>query len=358
MILGESGSGKSYLLKRIAYEFFKEGWDVFLPVAGKNINEAFDQLLESEKPLLIIDDAYNRVNEINEILNKNATLREKIVILFAERREKWFMTGKDPIGEMELRYKNCLVKYLFLTEEDVKKYFIRKKLKSSKINKNIQGFMQEYAGKPGEFLMLLLFYGTSGGKDLIQWKIESIKKSIDYREEELLRKIFTITSFEGKYPLNVLLKQYKNTGIINKIISLKNKGLISGESFIETYHPYICKSFLEVELKENKFLKRSIIDNLEIYLKNIDIKVEYIDMLNKIAINIGLGYNEELLPIAIKYFDKILDIDDIDENSKVIALHNKALAFEFSPKGIRYQNEDYIKKAINSQDTETCIGPA
>ena len=70
LILAESGSGKSNLIKRVAYDMHNEGWDVFEPVSGEDVNKAFNQLTKSDKSLLVVDVVYNRINEIEIITDQ------------------------------------------------------------------------------------------------------------------------------------------------------------------------------------------------------------------------------------------------------------------------------------------------
>lgn len=350
LILGESGSGKSNLIKRVAYDMHNEGWNVFEPLSEINIDNVFDQLIKSDKSLLVVDDAYNRINEIDELLIMNAKYRKKIRILCAERKERWFKKGKAPLGELELKGRYCLTKNLKLNEKEVRLFlkFKNTSISQKKIFDDAKYFMQNYSGKPGEFLNLLIFSGVGRQDDLIQIKYESIINSITMEEKSLLTKILGVVSLGGQFPKEIIKLNEDIDNTYNLLSSLTRKGFISiTDELIETYHPFLCLSFVNIEHKDNPIIEEIIKEYLFKIVSTLKAHKKYYSFFYSMGLNLDHEEQLDLDLLALKFLDKAFRVKGLDKRKKALVLYSKAEVLKDMPNGVRYENKEYLNKALD-----------
>ncbi len=112
LIKGHAGSGKSVVLRRIAWDAAKDyGRLVLFLRAGQRIDvKALEEIeaLTNLTVYLFIDDAGEHVDEIRHLLERAAVREWKLVIIGAERVNEWNMlqddAGIEPDGEFALEY--------------------------------------------------------------------------------------------------------------------------------------------------------------------------------------------------------------------------------------------------------------
>ena len=124
LIIGESGSGKSVLIKRVAYSLYEQGWKCFERVGSININGILKAFENDTNYIILIDNASDYSDEIKELLNAiNGMGIENIKLLMAERTDKWAEGG---LSEYELKENDVVLKELKLTPKDIKNFLGKK----------------------------------------------------------------------------------------------------------------------------------------------------------------------------------------------------------------------------------------
>ena len=274
----------------------------------KEIEERAGVLITGEsgsgKSVLLIDDASSHSYEIKELMNAIGEIGIKnIKILMAERKDRWAISG---ITEYELEDNDIIVKELKLTEKDVENFFRKEYgLEGKELEGITQFFIRAFMGKKGEFIFLLLLKKEmEDAHEILKRKFDDVFEKVDEKERKLLKRIFVIQSYEGRYPKNAILKLGNKEDIVDKLNSLEKKGHISRAKFIETYHPALCNEFIKMGKKE--FPAELLIQHLEEYLENIEKKREYFGDLFGIGTNIAMEKDMHLNPGAVKFLKEAI----------------------------------------------------
>ena len=331
LLLGQIGSGKTTTLKRIAYDFMvKKGWNVYIKRKSDfDVQKMIEQLnkLDTES-LLVIDDASDTDVGVLKDLVKQAGEQayKKIKFVMAERKDKWIdKEGNYIIPEHYLRKYNSTFYELKLTEDDVRKYAQFRELSEEKAESLVEEAKKEILGKPGEFIILSIRLDSitkrESSEKALQDRIDAIDDSIEPDEKKIFWRVATIGEFSEKYAedsLKKVLKEKDNisdTDFAQLKDSLRRKGhILSVDSYIETYHPYVCRMYIRTKVDT-----QLVYSFLEEYLLNENSS----EMLTHMALEILRGsYLESLsdlkrtfyknlryLEIAVKFVKKAIEID-------------------------------------------------
>lgn len=289
LVLGESGSGKSTMIKRITYDFVQEGWNVYSIIKSDfHLEKAIKNLKKlSGKILIAIDDA----SDCEETLIKELITRvpsSNIKVLMAERREKWYNEHGTALIEEDLlkgaQFVTCDLK---LASSDVEQYLNLKKEQYAMSQQDIRDFIDRFKkdalGKPGEFLVLQYYLSTKGTmnmvSDTLKRKCKKINNSLSNDEKELFDRVASVAYYGIHSPVPVLERivtsdkiglKWTQVKIQTVLDSLKNKGHIKIENQrVLTYHPVICHAFFESKEAYQVRLIRDFIENCTSEEKNI-----------------------------------------------------------------------------------------
>ena len=322
LIIGESGSGKSVLIKRVAYSLYEQGWKCFERVGSININGILKAFENDTNYIILIDNASDYSDEIKELLNAiNGMGIENIKLLMAERIDKWAEKG---LSEYELKENDVVLKELKLTPKDIKNFLGKKYgLKGEELEIISSYFTENFVGKKGEFIFLLMMGSEKRErKEIIKRKYVSIfeESRLSEYEKRLLRRIFTIRAYEGDYPKSII-EMGRGSGELEEIQSslnsLERKGHIIYNEYIETYHPFLCKEFLQMAM-ERKELSIGIVKiYFEEYLKNMENFVN----LFRVGTIIGIEKNLDLMSISVEFLEKAVKVSKKGKE-KAEALNN------------------------------------
>ena len=326
LIIGESGSGKSVLIKRVAYSLYEQGWKCFERVGSININGILKAFENDTNYIILIDNASDYSDEIKELLNAiNGMGIENIKLLMAERIDKW---AEEGLSEYELKENDVVLKELKLTPKDIKNFLGEKYgLKGEELEIISSYFTKIFAGKKGEFIFLLMMGSEKRErKEIIKRKYVSIfeESRLSEYEKKLLRRIFTIRAYEGDYPKSII-EMGRGSGELEEIQSslnsLERKGHIIYNEYIETYHPYLCKEFLQIAM-ERKELSIGIVKiYFEEYLKNME---NFVNLL-MVGTNISIEKNLDLMSISVEFLEKAVKVSK-KGRERAVALNNLGVA--------------------------------
>ena len=320
LVLGESGSGKSTMIKRITYDFVQEGWNVYSIIKSDfHLEEAIKNLKNlGGKILIAIDDA----SDCEETLIKELITRvhsSNIKVLMAERREKWYNEHGTALIEEDLlkgaQFDTCDLK---LEESDVEHYLKKKQYAMSQqdIRDFIDRFKKDALGKPGEFLVLQYYLSTKGTMNMVanalKRKCEKINNSLSNDEKELFDRVASVAYYGIHSPVPVLERiltsdkiglKWTQVKIQTVLDSLKNKGHIKIENQrVLTYHPVICHAFFESKEGHQVKLIRDFIDNCTskernvLFILGVNIASELINEKNK---------NKDKYEVAAECLEKV-----------------------------------------------------
>ena len=355
LVLGESGSGKSTMIKRITYDFVQEGWNVYSIIKSDfHLEEAIKNLKNlGGKILIAIDDA----SDCEETLIKELITRvhsSNIKVLMAERREKWYNEHGTALIEEDLlkgaQFDTCDLK---LEESDVEHYLKKKQYAMSQqdIRDFIDRFKKDALGKPGEFLVLQYYLSTKGTMNMVanalKRKCEKINNSLSNDEKELLDRIASVAYYGIHSPVPVLERiltsekiglKWTPTRIETVLDSLKNKGHIKIENQrVLTYHPVICHTYFESKEDKQVKLIRDFIDNYTskernvLFILGVNIVSELINKKNK---------NKDKYELAAECLEKVVSMGN---NNAYIQYE---LGFIYSTLGKYKEAEQKYKEAI------------
>ena len=360
LIIGESGSGKSVLIKRVAYSLYEQGWKCFERVGSININGILKAFENDTNYIILIDNASDYSDEIKELLNAiNEKGIENIKLLMAERTDKWAEGG---LSEYELKENDVVLKELKLTPKDIKNFLGKKYgLKGEELEIISSYFTKIFAGKKGEFIFLLMMGSEKRErKEIIKRKYVSIfeESRLSEYEKNLLRRIFTIRAYEGDYPKSII-EMGRGSGELEEIQSslnsLERKGHIIYNEYIETYHPFLCKEFLQMAIERRELSIGIVKIYFEEYLKNME---NFVNLL-RVGTNIGIEKNLDLMSISVEFLEKAVKVSKKGRekagalNNLGIALSRWALIKGKEPEEARKKYE----KAIECYDRALEINP-
>jgi len=357
LVLGESGSGKSTMIKRITYDFVQDGWNVYSIIKSDfHLEKAIKNLKKlSGKILIAVDDAADCGETlIKELITKLPS--SNIKVLMAERREKWYNENGTALIENDLlngaQFDNCDLK---LEESDVEQYLNLKREKYAMSQQDIRDFVDRFKkdalGKPGEFLVLQYYLSTKETmnmvSDTLKRKCEKINDSLSNDEKELFDRVASVAYYGIHSPVPVLegiitsdkigLK-WTPTKMQRVLDSLANKGHIKIENQrVLTYHPVICHAFFESNEDYQVKLIPDFIDNCTskernvLFILGVNIVSELINKKNK---------NKDKYELAAECLEKVVSMGN---NNAYIQYE---LGFIYSTLGKYKEAEQKYKEAI------------
>ena len=310
LILGESLSGKTTILKRVSYDYMQKGWEVYVNLTEFKTQKLINSIKNTkQKTLLVIDNAIDFGLELKNLIKAVWELNlDNVKFLMAERREK-FKDKNQTLGEKELKRYRVEVYELNLTINDEIKFIetmlgdreladsLREAYKPNETDfflrclhnpgddllmraLSTMFFLDSINGIPGTFVSLLDFINSvlSSSEDVdkakkheesaVILKAEEIEETTN-EEDSIFRKIAIIGKYGGTYPVNTLKKVLKANSV-NDIYplleSLEKKGHIKliNENIVSYPSTVI-----------DAFLKRKIIDEYDIlneFVENYDSK--------------------------------------------------------------------------------------
>jgi Flp pilus assembly protein TadD/uncharacterized UPF0160 family protein len=263
LLLGNSGSGKSVLLKRLAYDLMKD-CDVFFSTSTVDSTKAVEFIREyssgNKKTIVIIDNILAYKEAIKDLMVRIGELSLNVKFVLAEQTEKWQKESLSILNFETVR--------ITLDEETEKQYIeryseIKHKIFSEKEKDNM------ISTSKGVFPILVLL--TSGDGKSLDKVINDMYRAIENDEREVMKAILFSASYGVEIPEELIRSAYNDGAIIN---DLNGKGLIRiGNGLISTQHRFIAERILEDKFRLNKADEERIINDL-IKVEN---KREYYD---------------------------------------------------------------------------------
>jgi len=332
MLLGNSGSGKTVLMMRTAYDLIRD-YAVFFSNGQIDSRKAIQFIGEPEfsekKKVIFID---NIVLNKAEVLNLVMEAQRKSIdvnFVFAEQKERW---GASKENLAVYNFKNIEI---HLSKEPKEKY-LAKYLKDEKIRDEILQMSKD------SFPMLVMM--VSGSSTNIEKIIDDMWNSIKNNdiEKAVMKTIFTCSYFDVSIPEKALKEIYKDGSVIH---SLSEKGLINiTGSRISAYHPLISKLMLDNEYRIND---AELSEEIEQFTKIFN-KPEYFKFFLLLGLEIlASNYkkkNKTLISTSEKLFDKAIEINPKDDGT-------------WDNKGIALSDLKKYKEAIECFDKAIEINP-
>ncbi len=315
IILGESGMGKTVILRRIAYDFHRKGWKVYLKIRSDFNSEKIVDIAENDtRALIVIDDMYESKERVRDLLSQISALKDRNVsVLIAERIEFFVLkSGEEIIQKSELIDFRCSRYDLSLTENDAKRYLKFRGVEWR--TAGVQEFIEKYGNRPGAFLLLGIVTEEKEEKVeyILQKKFDAINRSLegDFELKKSLLRIFLIKSYEGEYPKEILVNAVKDGW--RQLMALQKKRLIIvSDSLIETFHPFICREFIHSELNERKLYWDEMSEYLEEFLSFAS-EEEYVDILLTVGILLAdegaRQKHDKKIHIGALFIEKVLEM--------------------------------------------------
>jgi len=366
MLLGNSGSGKSVLMMRTAYDLMRD-YEVFFSNGQIDSRKAIQFISEPEfsekKKVIFID---NIVLNKSEVLNLVMEAQRKSIdvnFVFAEQKERW---GASKENLAIYNFENIEI---HLSEETKEKY-LEEYLEDEKIMDKILQMSKD------SFPILVMM--VSGASTNIEKIIGDMWNSIKNNdiEKAVMKTIFTCGCFGIIVPEKALKEIFKDGSVI---YNLSEKGLISiDKSLIVTRHPIISMLILEEEYRINN---AGLAEEVEQFTK-ISNRPEYTKFFFLLGTSILASEyrsrNKALISVSEKLLNKAVEINPEDTgawNSKGIALatlekHKEAIecfdkAIKINPKaadawynkGIALATLEKHKEAIECYDKAIEINP-
>ena len=343
-VIGESGSGKTILLKRIAYDFYQKGWKVYWRIASIGEENLIDKIKNDENALVVIDKAYEVKEKILALVKRVCELPDKnICVLLAERKEKTILKEmQDIVNELKYpRYNYVEQKDINLVYEDVSTYLKnnRDDLTEEDISK-IADVFEMYANSPGSFSMLIELGNKENFppeklkgdiklvvENLKNYKCDKIKEELEKINDEvnkgilkeILMRIFAISAYEGKYSKYILERQNIAENVDFYLDKLQKHIVclisIDAKKDIATFHPWVCREYLIKEIEKVINFRKDVRGYLKEFPDAISSK-EYLSVLYTIGTNIAIEADKEKdnekREIGVKYFEKVIKINPND----------------------------------------------
>jgi len=335
MLLGNSGSGKSILMMRAAYDLMRD-YAVFFSNGQIDSRKAIQFISEPEfsekKKVIFIDNIVLNKSEVLNLLMETGRKSINVNFVFAAQKERW------AISRESLTVYNFKEIDLKLTDK-VKKKYVDRYLKSK--DKDQMRYILRYARNVFPLLVLMTSKGRASLKKLIQDIWNTIK--VSETEKMMMKTIFICSKFETSISEELIKKTYKDGTTIS---SLSEKGLIGiNNSFISTYHPFIS----EIMLKEKYRTNNEDILNEVKKLAKIPSQDKNLNFFLSLGINItmtliyrrGLKKDKKLISASEMLFKKAIDI-----NSNNVPAHIQLGLLLMGDERIR-EAEVELKKALS-----------
>ena len=313
MLLGNSGSGKTVLMMRTAYDLIRD-YAVFFSNGQLDSRKAIRFISEPEfsekKKVIFIDNVVLNKAEVLNLVREARGRSIDVNFVFAEQKEKW---GAKKENLAVYNFKNIEIHL----DKETKEKYLTKYLKDERIKDEILQMAKD------SFPMLVMM--VSGESTNIEKIIDDMWDSIKNNDVEkaVMKTIFTCGYFDVSVPEKALKEIYKDGSVIH---SLSEKGLINiTGSRISAYHPLISKLMLDKEYRIND---AELSEEIEQFTK-ISNKSEYFKFFfllgSEILVSNYKKRNKILISTSEKLFDKAIEINPKDGgvwNNKGIALDN------------------------------------
>ena len=252
LLLGNSGAGKSVLLKRLAYDLI-EDYGAFFSTGTVDSIKVIEFIKEYSPPdkrtIIIIDNILAHEDAIKDLMERVRDISLDVNFVLSEQTEKWQKENLSILNFETVR--------ITLDEETEKQYIeryseIKHKIFSEKEKDNM------ISTSKGVFPILVLL--TSGDGKSLDKVIDDMYRAIENDEREIMKAILFSASYGVEIPEELIRSAHNDGAIIN---NLNDKGLIRiGNGLISTQHPFIAKRILEDKFRLNKADEERIINNL------------------------------------------------------------------------------------------------
>ena len=329
LILGTSGSGKTVLMMRLAYDLMQAGWNCFIAQSSIITDKALIFLNQEEfassNRVVFIDDAARGADNILQFVREIYQQSANVKIVLVEQKSRWQKTVKENLAGY-----NFVEEEITLTNTEAEAYI------------NSYGGDKELIPFAKGLLPVLIFLQKN--------KETSFKKAIDDfwnplsdREKQLMLPILIVSSYYLDYPRAVFEKIYFDN--LATIAELEKCNIIStDDTWISTWHPLISQEIL----KNISLTNQSKLNHLSQLLNNIPPDQKYLNFLFSIGTEILIRAedekNKEFIDIAIEFLTQTLKL-------------NPNFAQAYNNRGIAYRKKGNPDRAIADYNKAIELNP-
>ena len=304
LLLGNSGSGKSVLLMRIAYDLRNE-YVVFYStgqvVSEKSIDFIKEFTSEDKSALVIIDNILPYKDRIIDLANRVRSQSLNVNFVLGEQRERF--KGKEDFITLNFEEVNLIL------DEETEREFI---MKFSEIKSRVyseEDINEIVKRAKGVFPVLVLL--VSGDSKTLEKSINDIYSIISDIEKPIIKIILFTARYNVEMPKKLLREIFENKMDVSEILnSLREKGLVKIEEndLISSLHLEIAKKILKEKFGVDDIEKNEIVNRLI----NVKEEGEYYQLF--FYIGFRMQYSEDKL--SEKMLRKALKINPNDVDAR------------------------------------------
>jgi tetratricopeptide (TPR) repeat protein len=330
LILGTSGSGKTVLMMRLAYDLMQAGWNCFIAQSSIITDKALSFLNQEEfassNRVVFIDDAARGADNILQFVREIYQQSANVKIVLVEQKSRWQKTVKENLAG-----------YNFVEEE------------ITLTNTEAEAYINSYGGDKklipfAKGLLPVLIFLQKKKKTSLEKAIDDFWNPLIDKEKQLMLPILIVSSYYLDYPRAVFEKIYSDN--LATIAELEKCNIISrDDTWISTWHPLISQAIL----KNISLTNQSKLNHLFQLLNNIPPDHKYLNFLFSIGTEILIRAEDEkdkeFIDIGIEFLTQTLKLNpklaeaynnrgnaysDKGDPDPAIADYNKAI--ELNPK--------------------------
>ncbi|MEN9979485.1 MAG: tetratricopeptide repeat protein [candidate division WOR-3 bacterium] len=310
LLLGNSGSGKSVLMMRLAYDLFQQEYCPFISDGIIDAQKALHYLQEPEfngqKKLVFIDNVALYKDEVVSLINNIHTQSLDIPLILVEQTAAW-----------EAKVRENLAPYNFekfelqLTESEARDYI-----------KRFGGKPEMVALAQGVFPMLVMFVST--GKASFDKAVDDFWNLLTSQQQELMTPLLIVNRYGLDYPEDIFTELYDNE--VN-LAELERKRVISrSQNRISTWHPFISRKIITDRLRLSN---QTIRNHLEKIAKASNLNSSHTDFLFSLATAVLIEHSsgpvkdKNLVDAEIQMLTRAIELKPDDPK----AYNNRGLAY-------------------------------
>lgn len=308
LILGNSGSGKTVLMMRLAYDLMKEGWHCFIAQDSIDVQKALTFLRQKEftnnSRVVFIDNAARYKDSVLSFINEIYQQSCDVKIVLVEQTPRWKKDVKE-----NLAVYNFVVEEITLTDAEAVSY------------SNRYGRDKKFIPIARGVLPVLIFL-QRGKEQSLEKAIDDFWNPLTEQEKKLMLPILIVSAYYLDYPREVFEGIYADD--ISTIAELEKSNIISkDDTWISTWHPFISQAII----KRISLPKQTVLTHICQLRENIPSDKKYQNFLfsfgTEILVHEEDSKDESFIDEGIQFLDRVLQLDPQDAE----AYNNRGVAY-------------------------------